>query len=149
MATKATSTKAVKVQRGDGGSPTETFTTVAEVTTFKGPTEKAPQLDATSFDSTAMEYIAGLPDNGDLTFDVLFVGTDPQQQGLRTDLRAGTRRNFKIVLNDMPSGGSNPTSVLFAAIVTQAPEIGGGVNAVVKGSVSLRITGTPAWTYAS
>lgn len=149
MATKASSTKAVKVQRGDGATPTEGFTTIAEVTQFKGPSEKAPQLDATSFDSSAMEFIAGLPDNGELSFDVNFVGTDAQQQGLRTDLRAGTKRNFKIVLNDQPSGGSNPTSVLFAAIVTQAPEIGGSVNQIIKGTVSLRISGTAVWTYAS
>lgn len=148
MTTKATSTKFVKVQRGDGAA-SEVFTTIAEVTSFKGPSEKAPQLDATSFDSTAMEYISGLADNGELTFDVQFVGTDPQQQGLRTDLRNGTRRNFKIVLNDQPTGGSNPTSVAFTAIVTGAPEIGGGVNQVVKGSCSLRITGTATWTYAA
>lgn len=148
MTTKATSTKKVKLQRGDGGGP-ETFTTIAEIISFKGPTEKAPQLDATSFDSDAMEFIAGLPDNGELTAEVQYVGTDAQQQGLRTDLRAGTKRNFKLVLNDMPSGGSNPTSIAFAAIVTQAPELGGGVNQVVKGSISLRISGTATWTYAS
>jgi hypothetical protein len=146
MTTKATSTRGVKLQRGDGAA-TETFTTIAEIISFKGPSEKAPQLDATSFDSSAMEYIAGLPDNGELTAEVQYVGTDAQQQGLRSDLRAGTRRNFKLVLNDTPSGGANPTSIAFAAIVTQAPELGGGVNQVVKGSISLRITGTATWTY--
>jgi len=149
MATKATSTKGVQLQRGDGGSPTETFTKIAEVISFKGPSEKAPQLDATSFDSVAMEFIAGLPDNGEITAEVQYVGTDAQQQGLRTDLRAGTKRNFKLVLNDQPAGGSNPTSIAFAAIVTQAPELGGSVNNVIKGSISLRISGAATWTYAA
>jgi hypothetical protein len=148
MTTKATSTKGVKLQRGDGGGP-ETFTTIAEVLNFKGPTEKAPQLDATSFDSVAMEFIAGLPDNGEVTAEVQFIATDAQQQGLRTDLRNGTKRNFKLILNDMPSGGSNPTSVSFAAIVTQAPELGGAVNQVVKGQIGLRISGQATWVYAS
>jgi hypothetical protein len=148
MTTKASSTRGVKLQRGDGGSP-ETFATIAEVTSFKGPSEKAPKIDATSFDSTAMEFIGGLPDNGEITAEVQFIATDAQQQGLRNDLRAGTKRNFKLVLNDMPVGGANPTSVAFAAIITQAPEIGGGVNQVVKGSITLVISGTAIWTYAS
>jgi hypothetical protein len=144
MTTKATSTKGIKLQRGDGAG-SETFTTIAEVTNIKGPSEKAPQLDATSFDSTAMEYIAGLVDAGDLTFDVNFVASDVQQQALRTDLRAGTKRNFKLILADHPT---TPTTVTFAAIITSAPELAGSVNQVLKGSCSVKITGLSTWTYA-
>jgi hypothetical protein len=144
MTTKATSTRGIKLQRGDGAG-SETFTTIAEVTNIKGPSEKAPQLDATSFDSTAMEYIAGLVDAGDLTFDVNFVASDVQQQGLRTDMRAGTKRNFKLILADHIT---TPTTVTFAAIITSAPELAGSVNQVLKGSCSVKISGLPTWTYA-
>jgi len=144
MTTKAKSSKGIKLQRGDGGG-SEVFTTIGEVTNIKGPSEKAPQLDATSFDSTGMEFIAGLSDSGELTFDVNFVGSDAQQQGLRTDLRAGTLRNFKLILNDH---ATTPTTIAFAAIVTAAPEIAAGVNQVVKGSCSLKVSGLPTWTYA-
>lgn len=147
MTTRATNTKFVKLQRGDGGGP-ETFTTIAEIISFKGPSEKVPPLDATSFDSAAMEYIAGLPDNGEVTAEVQYVGPDAQQQGLRVDLRAGTKRNFKLILNDMPVGGTQPTTISFAAIVTGAPELTGAVNQVVKGAISLRITSTATWAYA-
>lgn len=144
MPTKAKSSKGIKLQRGDGGG-TEVFTTIGEVTNVKGPAEKATQLDATSFDSTAMEFIAGLSDSGELTFDVNFVGSDAQQQGLRSDLRAGTLRNFKLILADH---ATTPTTIAFAAIVTAAPEVSAGVNQVVKGSCSLKISGLPTWTYA-
>lgn len=144
MTTKAKSSKQLKLQRGDGGG-SEVFTTIGEVTNIKGPSEKAPQLDATSFDSTAMEFIAGLPDNGEITFDVNFVGSDAQQQGLRTDLRNGTLRNFKLIVNDH---ATTPTTISFAAIVTQAPEIAAGVNQVIKGSCSLKVSGTATWSYA-
>lgn len=143
MNTNAKSSIGVKLQRGDGAG-SETFTTIGEVISFKGPSEKAPQLDATSFDSTAMEFIAGLPDNGELTFECLFVGSNTQQQGLRTDLRAGTLRNFKLNLNDHVS---DPTIVSFSGIVTGAPEVGASVNQVVKGSCSIRISGTASWHY--
>ncbi len=144
MATKAKSTKGLQLQRGDGGG-SEVFTTIGEVTNIKGPSEKAGQLDATSFDSTAMEFIAGLADNGEITFDVNFVGSDAQQQGLRVDLRAGTLRNFKLIINDHDS---SKTTVTFAAIVTGAPEISGGVNQVIKGSCSLKVSGVATWSYA-
>lgn len=144
MTTKAKSSKGIKLQRGDGGG-TEVFTTIGEVTNIKGPGEKAAQLDATSFDSTAMEFIAGLSDSGELTFDVNFVSNDAQQQGLRTDMRAGTLRNFKLILNDH---ATTPTTIAFAAIVTAAPELSGSVNQVVKASCSLKVSGLPTWTYA-
>lgn len=144
MATKATSTKGIKLQRGDGGG-TEVFTTIGEVTSIKGPNEKASQLDATSFDSTAMEFIAGVSEPGDLTFDVNFVGNNLQQQGLRTDLRNGTLRNFKLILVDSIA---TPTTISFAAIVTAAPELSGAVNGVLKGSCSLKLSGPSTWSYA-
>lgn len=144
MTTKAVSTKKLKLQIGDGGG-TEVFTTIAEVTNLKGPSEKAAQLDATSFDSDAMEFIAGLSDNGEVAFDLNFVGSNAQQQQLRTDLRAGNKRNFKILVND---NAVTPTTVAFAAIVTQAPELSGGVNAVLKGSGTLKVSGVAAWSYA-
>lgn len=144
MPTKAKSTKGLKLQRGDGGG-TEVFTTIGEVTNIKGPSEKASQLDATSFDSTAMEYIAGLADSGEITFDVNFVASDAQQQGLRTDLRNGTLRNFKLIINDH---ATTPTTVTFSGVVTSAPEISGGVSQVIKSSCSIRISGLPTWTYA-
>lgn len=144
MATKAKSTKGLRLQRGDGGG-SEIFTTIGEVTNIKGPSEKAPQIDATSFDSTGMEFIGGLADGGEVTFDVNFVGSDAQQQGLRTDLRAGTLRNFKIIINDHIS---SPTTISLSAIVTAAPEISGGVNQVIKGSVSIKVSGLPTWSYA-
>lgn len=144
MATKAKSTRGVMLQRGDGGG-SEVFTTIGEVTNIKGPSEKASQLDATSFDSTAMEYIAGLSDAGEITIDMNFVGSDAQQQGLRTDLRNGTLRNFKLKLNDH---ATTPTTVTFAAIVTAAPELSGSVNQVMKASATLRISGSATWSYA-
>jgi hypothetical protein len=144
MTTKATSSKGIKLQRGDGAG-SETFTTIGEVTNIKGPSEKAAPIDATSFDSVAYEFIGGLPDNGELTFDVNFVASDAQQQGLRADLRAGVTRHFKLILND---NAVTPTTVNFSAVITAAPELSASVNSVVKGSCSVRISGQPTWNYA-
>lgn len=146
MATKAKAAKGTLIQRGDGGG-TEVFTTIGEVTNFSGPGEEAETIEATSFDSTSKEFISsGLPDNGEVTFSVNFVGSDTQQQGLRADLRAGTLRNFKIKLNDH---ATNPTTATFAAIVQSldGPNAG-GVSEIYKMDVTLKLSGPATWTYA-
>ncbi len=144
MTTKAKTTKYLRLQRGDGAG-SETFTTIAECTNVKGPDEKVALIDATSFDSAAMEDISGLSDGQEITFDGNWVGSDAQQQGLRTDLRAGTLRNFKFLANDHVS---DPSYVLFSALVTSVPGFSGGVNQVLKGSWTLKPSGLPTWHYA-
>jgi predicted secreted protein len=146
MATKAKAAKGTLIQRGDGGGP-EVFTTIGEVTNFSGPGETAETIDVTSFDSTAKEFISsGLPDNGEVTFDVNFVGSDAQQQGLRSDLRAGTLRNFKVILNDH---ATTKTTFAFAAIVSSIDgPTAGGVSEAYKMSVTLKLSGPATITYA-
>ena len=68
MTSKATSTKGLKLQRGDGAT-SEAFTTIGEVTNIKGPSEKVDSLEVTSFDSTGKEYISGLTDAGEHRVD--------------------------------------------------------------------------------
>ncbi len=144
MTTKASSTHGVQLQRGDGNVGGEVFTPLGEITNFNGPAESAAQIDVTSFDSPAREYIAGLKDGGDVTFDFNYIGSDVQQQGIRADLAAGTRRNFKLKLND---SAVTPTTIAFTAIVTKWA-IQGGVDQAVKGSAALKVSGDPVYTYA-
>lgn len=145
---KATTTVGLKLQRGDGQTPTEGFTTIAEITNIAGPNESAAQADVTSFDSTAKEYRALLPDSGEVTFDMNFVGSDAQQQGLRSDLRAGSVRNFKIIIKDKALE-ADCTNVAFAAIVTDLSGPQGGVDSALTQSCTLKVTGQPTWDYAS
>jgi hypothetical protein len=144
----ATTTVGLKLQRGDAATPTEGFTTIGEVTNISGPNETAGQADVTSFDSTAKEYRALLPDSGEVTFDMNFVGSNAQQQGLRADIRAGTVRNFKLILPDKTLE-ANCTTCAFSAIVTDLSGPQGGVDSALTQSCTLKVTGQPAWTYAS
>lgn len=145
MASKAKATKGTKIQRGDGAA-TEVFTTIGEVTNFSGPGEQVDTIDVTSFDSQGKEFISsGLPDSGEVTFDMHFVGSDEQLQGLRSDLRSGTLRNFKVVLNDHPT---SPTTFAFSAFVTNFNGPSGGVGEAYKASITLKVSGLPTVTYA-
>lgn len=151
---KAKSTKHLKLMRGDGAAQppatpattTESFVPIAECNNVKGPDEKIALLDVTNFDSDGMEYISGLSDGQEVTFDANWIGSDQQQQGLRTDLRAGTLRNFKFQAND---NATDPTYVIFSALVTAVPGLSGGTNQVLKGSWTLKPSGLPFWHYTS
>ena len=145
MASKAKPSKGTKIQRGDGGG-TEVFTTIGEVKSFDGPSEKVVSIDVTSFDSTAKEFVSdALPDGAEVTFGVNFIGNDAQQQGLRADLRAGTLRNFKVILNDH---ATNPTTFAFAAIVTDFKGPSAGQGEVYKADLTLKVSGQATVTYS-
>lgn len=143
---KATSGVGIKFQIGDGADP-EVFTTIAEVTNFTGPNEQSPNIDVSNFDSVAREFIAGLKDGGEVTFEVNFVGSNAQQQALRAAQTARLLKNFKILLNDAALD-ANKTTISFAANVTGF-SLSASVDAAVKASVSLKVSGEPNFAYAA
>jgi hypothetical protein len=143
MTTKAKATRGTKLQRGDGATP-ETFTTIAEVRSSKGPSTKVGTIDATTYDSTAKEFVADIPDAGEVTFELNEVASDVQQQGLQADRDAGTLRNFRLVKNDHPIA---PSTTTFASLtIGYDPEAPAG--ALYKASVTLKVSGLPVRTYA-
>lgn len=142
----ATHTRGTLLKRGDGGG-TETFTLIAAITSFSGPNETSPTVDVTTMDSTAREYITGLKDSGEITFDMIFVGTNAQQQGLRTDQTNGTVRNFKLILNDATLE-ANRTTLSISAVVTNFA-LTGQTDDAWRASVSLKISGAITYVYAT
>lgn len=143
MGSKAKPSKGSKVFRGDGLNP-ENFTQIAAVTSFKGPNAKVTTIDMTDLDSDAMEFTAGLVDNGEISVDFNFIGSDVQQQGLASDIAAGVMRNHRLVANDHPT---NPSTATFLGLVT-GHDLNGGVNALLKGSATIKISGAITRTYA-
>lgn len=141
--TAATHTRGTLVQAGDEATATS-FVTIAEVKSFDGPSSQAPSIDVSSFDSTGKEFIAGLSDGGEVSLDLNFVGSDSGQEQLLTDHQAGTSRYYQIVFNDHDT---NPTTVVFVASVTgHTPS--GQTDAAYMLKVTLKVSGTPDWTFA-
>jgi hypothetical protein len=143
MATKAKAAKGTQLQRGDGGG-SEVFTTIGEVRSFQGPGRANEAVDATSFDSAAKEFIATIPDTGEVTFEVNHVGSDAQQQGLETDRVNGTLRNFKVVFNDH---ATTKTTFSFSALVTRIQPQGQGPGNIYTTSITLRTSGAVTISY--
>jgi predicted secreted protein len=142
---KATSTVGVKLKRGDGAGPPEVFAAIAEVTSISGPNETAAQIDVTSFDSAAREYIAGLRDGGEISFEFNFVGDDASQAALRADFAAGKLSNYEIDLNDGTVALPVASKYAFAASVTALGN-SFAVDDKISGSCTLKISGAVAFT---
>lgn len=103
----------ITFKRGDGGDPTEAFTAVPGLIALSAFGKTNPLIDVTDFDSSAREYIAGLPDGQELTAEFNYdadSATNTQLAGLVSDVDAGTNRNIQVVVND----GTNTETYDFA-----------------------------------
>jgi predicted secreted protein len=125
------------LQRGDGGSP-EGFTTIAEVLDISGPSSSVDTIEVTNMDSpnNYKEYIAGLLDGGEVSFDCNFTNV-ASQTNIIADHQNRTLRNFKMVL---PLAG-NPAWT-FAGYVTGFDN-SQPVQDKITASFTIKITGKP------
>jgi hypothetical protein len=122
-----------------GGTATPAaYTPIAGVVSFSGFDGSASELDTTDMDSTAMEFISGLKDEGKFDFEMKVIAANAGQLAIRAARTSGAVTGFKLVLPDA-------SVATFNALVKTMPAAG-GVNAVLKGTVSTRITGPVVWS---
>ena len=141
MASSATTAFGTLLKLGDGGG-SEAFATIAEVKNIKGPKLKMDTIEVTSHSSTSAfrEYIAGLLDGGEVTFDMNWLPANATQSysaGVLKDMYNRTKRNFQLVF---PS--ASPTTWTFAAFVTGF-EPDAAVDGALTASLTLKLTGVP------
>lgn len=127
---------------GDGATPTETFTTIAEVSNISGPGFSLDTTDVTNHSSPGgwEEAIPTILHAGEVSFDINFVPTDPTHgfsTGLLHDMVNRIKRNFQLVF---PNAGNTTWS--FAAFVTGF-EPAEPVDDKLSASVTLKLTGQP------
>jgi len=124
------------------------FTLIAKIQNITGPASTAPQIDVTSLDSTGREFIAGLTDGGEVSFDFLWDAASTQQQLLRTNMEAGTVTAFQLIIND-PGAGLVKTTIAFNAVITSFGPFNFAVDTPVTVSCTLKMSGDPTFTLAS
>lgn len=122
-----------------GGTATPaTYTKINGVKSFDGFDGAASELDTTDLDSTAMEYISGLKDEGKFGFEAKVLKTDAGQIALRAARTAGTVVGMKLTLPD--------TSVATFNVLVKTMPASGGVNAVLMGKIDTKISGPVIWS---
>lgn len=112
MATTAFKGSQTLLKIGDGASP-EVFTTIGEVVSIGALGQQNDLIEVTHLESTAKEYIGGLPDGLEIAVTCNYKPTNAQQVALIAAVTVGTSRNFKYT---MPSGGGSLT-FSFSALV--------------------------------
>lgn len=128
-----------KVVTAPGGAPFATATPVqwvgiGNLTSFKGFDGQASEIDKTNLSSVAKEFMLGLQDFGHFTFDVDRDFADPGQLACDAAKRAGTIKQFKLVL-------PNAKTATFSGYVKNSP-LDGGVDQILKTpGISIRISG--------
>ncbi|MEV4672165.1 phage tail tube protein [Actinomadura sp. NPDC049382] len=128
------------LQRGDGATPTEVFTTIANVTSINPPSMERETLDVTAHDTANgwREFVGGLKDGGEVSADVNY---DPAEHDvLVADFDDENPRNYRIVFPD-----PDATTWSFSAILTgfepEAP-----FDDKLAASLTWKVTGKPTLT---
>jgi len=117
-----------------------TAVSIGGITGFNGPSGSAGVIDITTLQSTAKEKQMGLPDEGQVNFDVLYLSTDIGQTNLRTDRAARSRRKLAIKFTDAT------TTMIHADAYCTGFSITGAIDDVIKASISLELSGPLTWT---
>ena len=108
---------------------------VTQIISFTGPSGSAGIIDVTNLGSTAKEKLMGLPDEGQRTFDITYQATAASHIALRADRASRSKRNVTIAYTDGAS------SLDYADAYCTGFSVSGGVDDVLKASVTLEITG--------
>lgn len=128
--------KGAQFKRGDGEA-VEVFTAIANVTNVTGPGLTRSTIDVTAHDSpdNHMEFIGGLVDPGEVTFDIHY---DPAQHDtLIADLEDVDPRNYQVVFPD-----ATASTWAFAAVMTGF-EPSAPVDDKLSASLTFKVTGKP------
>lgn len=118
-----------------------TFTELANVTSISGPSISRNVYDVTAHDSadSYMEFIGGLKDGGELTFELNWDPTDSTHADLFSDLDDLVARDYQL---DLPQ---DIATFEFAGFLTGF-EAGLPVDDKLTASVTYKITGKPTLT---
>lgn len=131
---------AVVIKRGDGQTPTEAFTEIAEVHNIDGPGMSRDAVDVGFGSDGFRRYMAGAADGGEVALELNFLPADTTQgatSGLLKDFMDGTLRNYKMEFPDTPK-----TIWSFAGIITKFNPTA-SFDKQITASVTIKISGKP------
>lgn len=111
-----------------------TFTPIGNMKDFSGFDGAASEIDVTNLDSTAKEFRLGLVDPGQFTINIDYDSANAGHIALRAKQVSGVLSSFKLTL-------PNAQVVTFTGFVKKF-SLAGGVDAVAKTSVDIRISGS-------
>lgn len=123
---------------GDGATPTEVFTAIANVTNLSPPPLDREEYETTHHDGSGWdEWIVGVKRGGQISLDVDWVPTESTHgytSGMLKDWDDGTLRNFQLVWPD--SGSTTWTFAGYIKTITPAAPAVGKLTATITIRIS-------------
>ena len=113
------------IQRGDGGTPIETFTNIGFITDISGPEVMLETVDSTHIKSPnrVSTILPAVSTIGDLKLTFEFDPKDSEHNGLINDSLDKIRRNFRLIFPDGYQAQENDSALntiwSFSGYVTQ------------------------------
>lgn len=144
MTTKAISFEGTILDIGQGDATTvnhatDIFDKVGEISDANLTGTSTPIIDASHSESPAVEKLAGLIDNGQLTFTANWVGDDAGQLSIEAARKARALRNIRLTL---PSSVAANTYE-FKGIITSF-DLGGALGDKITATGTIDISGDRA-----
>lgn len=152
MAIKTQGTQLYKV------ATATTSIVITKLTNPTPPSGSADEIEITDLDSTAKEYLQGLIDYGEATFDINYDPADTSHQALEADLAAGTTSEWLIGFSDGTTAAPTVTASSFATPATSRSWVlfsgfvkgfqkQSGTNTKMTATLTVRVTGSPTYFY--
>lgn len=131
---------------------------IGNITSFNPPSPASDEIDSTNLASTAKEFVQGLIDYGEGSFEVNFDPSSAAHQAILTDLAAGTTREWLIGFSDATTAAPTVSGSAFGSPATTRSWVKfsgfikgftmqGGTNDLVKATLTVRNSGSPTYTW--
>lgn len=121
---------------GNGATPTETFTPVAEVVTLKPPQIMRNEIDVSNHNEGKESKLLGMLRFGQCTGTANWLTGNATHQALLADILANTKRNWQV---QYPDELNNVWTVPARVQLFDVPEV--GVDAALQFAFALTIDG--------
>ena len=134
----------VSIGQGDAATVTDaldTFDAIGGIDSVGAAEEKRDQVDVTTLDSTEREFINGIKDTPEISFELKYNASDAGQASAAAAFDSGQLRNFRIVYTSTPA-----KTAKFTGVVTEKPNPNvGGFGDALSATLTVQRRGAVTW----
>lgn len=153
MPATATKTQGTQFHKVASATTSVEITDIIDVTP---PSPDSDEIEITNLSSTAKEFLQGLRDYGEGSFELNWSPTNASHIALQADFDSGTLREWLIGFSDGTTAAPTVAASAFAVPATtrswvkftgfvKGLKVKGGTNDVFKATLTVRASGTPTY----
>lgn len=120
------------------------YSTIKGVSGFQGPTGTKGTIDVTAIDDTSKQYLADLPDYGNITFDLFWSYEDTNHIALKTAFDTVGSTTYFQILAGTGTPGAGGTGACQGEVTGWEHDFSKGNAMTVK--VTVKLSGPITWS---